>query len=223
MTSIDAFAVRRGLGWPSGWQRLVGGLLLAAAVVSAGCASDEQSPAEDPAVPVAEGAPLPTVVEEIEKAPVDEQVAAEGMLADAMADGVVTAEELEAFALESLQCTERAGFEASLKTFNPESRSYSFSVRNANQDGPSEPGEEDPAVTAHASCQAAYFYPAYDAFDRTNPRSEEDFRLDQERREQAVVECMSDAGFEIETFDDFIAIEDVPSDVRLACSQAYNS
>ncbi len=212
----------RGLGRRPGWRWLVGGLLLAA-LVSAGCGGDESPAVEDPVVPVAEGAPLPTVVEEIEKAPADEQAAAEAMLADAMADGVVTAEEFEAMALEAVECTRRAGFEASLDEFNAESRIFSSGVNTVNQDGTLGPDDEDPAMTAHDACQETYFYPAWDAFDQTNPRTEEELRLDQERREQALIDCMSDAGFEIETFDDFMAVDGVPGDVRLACTQAYNS
>ena len=210
----------RGLGRRPGWRWLVGSLLLAA-LVSAGCGGDESPAAEDRPVSGDQDVVLPTEYVP-EPAPPEEQAAAEAMLADAMADGIMTAEEFEAMALEAVECTRRAGFEASMDEFIPETRTFSFSIRSAIQ-RPMEPGEEDPAIEAYDSCEWTFFNPAYDAFDRTNPRTEEDVRLGQERREQALIDCMRDAGSEIETFDDFMGTEDVPPAVHSACAQAYNS
>ena len=200
-------------------RRLLSGWLFAA-LVSAGCASDAQRSAEDPATPDDYGETLPTTVERHDP-PAEEQAAAESMLADAMVDGVMTDEELELFVIEYVQCIGRAGFEATLRHFGPRTRTVEVIVRSAIQEADVEPGE-DPSEWAESACDAAYLSPALNAHETTNSRSEEEIRQEQERREQRLLDCARDAGHEHETIDDFLADESVSHDVRRTCVNAHN-
>lgn len=190
-------------------------------IISAGCANDSQSLTDDHGVPDEVVVPAVTVIEQTAEVPPDEQAAAERMLASALEDGAMTAEEFEAFALETIECTRRAGFDSRLDYFNAEYRTFSLIAPTVDQTGTADPGE-DPAEVAQNMCISVYFDPAYDAFDRLNPRSEEELQLQEQQREQAVFDCLGRSGFEFETIDDFIMSGDVPSEVRVACTQAYN-
>jgi len=191
-------------------------------IVGVGCGGETLESEGDQGVEVHANTVTPTVMTDTPKASAEEQVAAERMLAEAMADGLMTAEEFELLALEAVECTKRAGFEASLDAFNAEFRYFSSSVRNVDQTGNALPGE-DPAEIADEACSNAYFYPAWDAFEITNPRSEEDIRRLEKQREQAVLDCLRESGIEFETFDDYLAgLGDVHPDVHIPCAQAYN-
>ena len=200
--------------------RLLSGWLLAA-LVSAGCASDAQRSAEDPAASDDAGETLPTTASERHDASPEEQAAAESMLADAMEDGVMSDEELELFAIEYVQCINRAGFKATLTHFGARTRTIEVIVRSAIQERDVEFGE-DPSEWAADGCGAAYLSPALDAHEITNSRSEEEIRQEQERREQRLLDCARDAGHEHETIDDFLADESVSHDVRRTCVNAHN-
>lgn len=199
-------------------QRLLW-LLILVAIFSAGCANDNRS-ANGHDLTSGSHAAVPTSVRYIAEASTEEQVAAQRLLADAIEDGEVTAQEFEAMALESIACTRRAGFEAELDYFNAEKRTFSFSVRTVDQTGSGE--DDDPAGVAQDACSALYLHPAWEAYDETNPRSEEEIQLQTQRREQDVFDCLGRAGFEFETIDDFMASEDVPADIRMVCVRAYS-
>jgi len=196
-------------------------MLLVAASVCAGCAVDTRESADEGRAPD-EAYALPTTsIQDRTEAPAEELAAADKMLDEAMQDGLMTAKELEALALETVECVKRAGHDANLSYFNAETRSFGFGYRTVDQTGDVDYGK-DQADRVWSWCDAAFFMSAWDAFEETNPRSEDEVKIQQQQREQAVLDCMRKSDFEFETIDDFIASEGVPSDVRLACTQAYN-
>lgn len=202
-------------------RRLLAGLVVAAVVV-AGCGGGAQQSVDDLGADAeADAVPLGNVIE-VRKASPEEQAAAASMMDEALEDGAMTAEELEAFALETVECARRGGFDARLDSFNAEWRTFGFSVSAANQSDEDGPGE-DLAGGSLSACEETYFYPAYDEFERTNPQTEEEYQRIQKQREQAVLDCALEAGFEFETLEDYLAGHlDLPTDVAVACTNAYN-
>ncbi|MCP4958776.1 MAG: hypothetical protein GY925_05835 [Actinomycetia bacterium] len=77
---------------------------------------------------------------------------AEEMFESAMSDGIMSVPELRALAVESVECTRRAGFDADLLEWSP--RGAEFSIGGGTM------AEADVADAVFESCMALYFYPA---------------------------------------------------------------
>ncbi len=131
-------------------------------------------------------------------------------------DGGLTGEELELFALEAVQCTQRAGYELELHDFNTITGNATFG-----SDAGDDPDVVTPNVVAGDRCLETFYLQALTEFDRTNGPSEAE-RLAEEAREAAVLlDCFAAAGFEHS--DPHVALQDpqVPDDVRTQCLLAY--
>lgn len=212
-----------------GSLRLIVSLVLVAGI-GMGCASGTQQSAGVPSMHSHVDTIVPTTATVASEVPPGEKAAAEEMIGEAMEDGVMTGQELELIVVEYIECIRRAGFEAALTNFNQRSGSFTSDFRDPQQDPNYDPREDpgyipgsEPVVVAEAACDAVYVAPALDAFYGSNPRTEQEIRLEARQREQAVLDCLSEAGFEFETFDDYRAgLGDLPTDVALPCSQAYN-
>jgi len=138
------------------------------------------------------------------------------MLAAAMEDGVMSASELEAAAVEAVECTIRAGFDASLGYFDPETGGAGFGVPAGGPDAPM----DDPGSLALEGCTAAYFTPAQDAFTATSGPSEEEARKKLERQQQAELDCLNEAGYRFDTHDDYFFSDiDLPEGLSIECAR----
>jgi hypothetical protein len=122
----------------------------------AACSSESQARIQQE-VDAAANRPVATTVAGVAQVSTDEQAIFAEMWTKATADGALTVAEVRAFAVEAVECTRRAGFEADLHEFNPENASAAFTVAG---DGPDE-GPEERAATA---CQDAFYLPAFVAF-----------------------------------------------------------
>ncbi len=188
-------------------------VLIMICVAASACGADSGSTPHGRAEASGLGLPTPTTVP-LGEASESEKMAFEQMFSAATADDVLTLGELEVFALEAVQCTRRAGYESELIEFDQESGNAAFSVATA---GPDEGGGD----IAADDCQATFYLPALDEYGRSHGPSVEEVRADQERRDQMVLACLAEAGFE---FDDAVAgLADatVPEDLRRSCVQAY--
>lgn len=112
------------------------GLILLTMV--AGCSDDSQARIRQEVDALTDNQPATTVAPAFQL-PSSEQEIFDEMFAAAMADDVLSSEEVRLFALESVQCVERAGFEAVLHDFDPETGQASYSTAAA---GPEEGPEQ---------------------------------------------------------------------------------
>ncbi len=134
-------------------------------MILSGCGADSYSDElQLEATPVGD---VPTSTAPVLQASAEEQAAFDEMFAEAISDGLVSANELEQFALEAVQCTVRAGYESALLDFDPRTGAASFATSGDQPD----PGPEEAASDA---CQDTYYWPAFLEFTKTSGPSEEE-------------------------------------------------
>jgi len=186
-----------------------GSHLLILAVVSmllTGCAEDPQ----DEVANAGQARPVPTTRAPMRQASAEEQARFEEMLAAAMEDEEFSGADLTTFALESVRCTERAGFDASLGAIDPQNRTSTFSVTALSE-------FDETAELAMDACQTKFFLPALDLYDQTNPVDPEQARLDQARQDHAVLSCLAEAGFDFDDAFEGLSSDLVPDRVSFDC------
>ncbi len=184
--------------------------------VVTGCGSDTQAASHGHDHDEASGVNQPSITTvPLREASASEQQAFDQMYDGAMVDGEMSGSELEMFALEAVQCTKRAGFEATLLQFDSKTGDAAFSVASDGPDG------EGPGERAADECETTFYLPAVDLFDQSHGPTAEEAQFEQEQSEMAVLSCLAEAGFDFDDALDGLASGQIPEEVREACVQAY--
>lgn len=117
----------------------------------------------DAEIPVA-GKPGPTTAVAVAQAPAEEREKFSEMYDDAMEDGVISVSELKLFALETVECIRRAGFDASFSDLDPQTGNITFGVAAEGPDDTSGELETD-------ACFEVFYNTPWEQFKRQGPGS----------------------------------------------------
>jgi hypothetical protein len=200
------------------------GVVLAAVALGAaivGCGSSPELAASGVAVIDESGqraiAAATTTMQVLPEVSIEEQARADRMFAAALSDGVFSTGELERFALESVACAGRAGFEATMNEFEPDYRQFSFGVAVS---GNGASGDEDAAALAFGACQSAFWDLAYVNWETRAPAgsAEEAVRLQQER-DRSHLACLAEAGYIFADLYTAAFSDAVPVDLFVECGE----
>ncbi len=142
----------------------------------------------------------------------DEVAAAEEMMRVALADGEITIAELEAFALESVECVKRAGFTSDLQEFRSDGSAIFVTGAEREED-------RDTAELAGDRCHEIYYLQAHIVYGDMLGESQEEYEEAERRRIIAAIECYEAAGYEVDDPFTAFAESSIPVDVVSDCTE----